>query len=82
MIDIYLHEIFRMFTHDEVHWRDFHDVGVDESYYDYYYAESGLYIIRDKALGSYSFEEALNPKEALMNHMKRLFDSTRDHDTK
>ena len=50
-------------------WRDFKDVGLDEPYYDYYYAEDELYMIRDRITEQVFFTEARSPKQAL-EHFK------------
>lgn len=62
-VDSRAHEFFEEYPH--IPWRDFNDVGLDEPYYDYYYAESELYIIRDRITECMWFIEARSPKEAL-----------------
>lgn len=49
---------------ENIHWRDFREVGLDEPYYDYYYAEDELYIIRDRVYLRLWFCKARSPKEA------------------
>ena len=49
---------------ENVHWHDFREVGLDEPYYDYYYAEDGLYCIRDRVCLRLWFCQARSPKEA------------------
>ena len=73
-LDEQLHEIFHAFENHEILWRDFKDVGIDETYYDYYYAEGGPYIIRDRVMEEYFFVEARNPKEAFDSYMERHTD--------
>lgn len=50
---------------ENIPWRDFKDVGLQEYYYDYYYAEDELYLIRDRISLAIWFIEARSPKEAL-----------------
>lgn len=64
-IDKKIHDVFEYFSGKEIRWRDFHEVGVDEFYYDYYYAEDCLYVIRDRIYEKYYFVEARSPKQAL-----------------
>ena len=49
----------------DFHYNDFHEVGVVEHYYDYYYCEDELYIIHDRLTDEILFVEARSPKEAL-----------------
>lgn len=49
---------------ENIHWHDFREAGLDEPYYDYYYAEDELYIIRDRVYLRLWFCKARNPKEA------------------
>lgn len=49
---------------DNIHWCDFRDVGLDEPYYDYYYAEDELYVIRDRVYLWVWLCRARSPKEA------------------
>lgn len=49
---------------ENIYWRDFRDVGLDEPYYDYYYAEDELYVIRDRVYLRLWFCKAKSPKEA------------------
>ena len=64
-IDMKIHEVFKYLTSREIKWWDFRDIGVEEDYYDWYYAEERLYIIRDRVMLKYFFVEASSPKEAL-----------------
>lgn len=64
-IDKKIHDVFEYFSGKGIRWHDFHGVGVDEFYYDYYYAEDCLYVIRDRIYEKYYFVEARSPKEAL-----------------
>lgn len=49
---------------ENIYWHDFREVGLDEPYYDYYYAEDELYIIRDRVYLRLWFCKAKSPKEA------------------
>lgn len=49
---------------DNIKWNDFRKVGVEEDFYDYYYAEDELYVIRDRIRGSMYLCKAKSPKEA------------------
>lgn len=64
-IDKKIHDVFDYFSGKEIRWHDFQEVGVDEYYYDYYYAEDCLYVIRDRVYEKYYFVEARSPKQAL-----------------
>ena len=64
-IDGEIHNVFRFFSSNDIRWHDFQEVGVDEFYYDYYYAEDCLYVIRDRIYEKYYFVEARSPKQAL-----------------
>ena len=65
VIDTKIHDIFSFFSGNDIRWHDFQEVGVDEFYYDYYYAEDCLYVIRDRIYEKYYFVEARSPKQAL-----------------
>ena len=52
---------------DQILWQDFKRVGINEDYYDYYYAENEHYIIRDRITEQLYFTKARSPKEALAN---------------
>lgn len=57
---------------ENIHWRDFLEVGLDEPYYDYYYAEDELYIIRDRVSLRLWFCKARSPKEAWQKYREEL----------
>lgn len=65
MIDKAFWEIFRAISNKEIRFHDFNAVGVNEDYYDYYYAEDELYVIRDRIFDTIEFVRARSPKEAL-----------------
>lgn len=45
-------------------WCDFSTVGIEDFYFDYYYAESELYLIKDRINDSIYFVSARSPAEA------------------
>jgi hypothetical protein len=49
---------------ENLEWKDFSTVGIEDFYFDYYYAESGLYLIKDRINDSIYFVWANNPGEA------------------
>ena len=65
MIDKAFWEIFRAISNREIRFHDFNAVGVNEDYYDYYYAQDELYVIRDRIFDTIEFVRARSPKEAL-----------------
>lgn len=80
-IDEQLHNIFDAIKNHEVYWRDFHEVGMDEPYYDYYYAEDELYIIRDRIGETYYFVKARSPEQAMGKYKEGftiLYDSVEE----
>ena len=56
----------------EIRFNDFLSLGADEHYFDWYYAESGLYIIRDVMIDALYFIEARSPVKALEQLKSRL----------
>lgn len=64
MIDKAIHELFTAIEKHQIKWNDFQDIGVDEWYHDYYYAEDNLYLIHDRITDSIEFITAKSPKEA------------------
>lgn len=68
-----IHNIFKFFTSGAIGWHDFEEVGVDEPYFDWYDAEDGLYLIRDRVTEQIYFSECESPIEAL----KQLKDACR-----
>lgn len=63
--DSQIHGVFAYFEGDEIRWHDFKEVGLDEPYYDWYYAEGRLYVIRDRIAEWYWFCYASSPKDAM-----------------
>lgn len=65
MIDRKIQEVYKFLTGRDIRWHNFDEVGRSESYYDYYYAEDRLYLIRDVISEQIYFVEASSPGEAL-----------------
>lgn len=61
LIDKKIQDVFNFITSKDIRWHDFHEVGFEQDYYDYYYAEDGLYLIRDRITGQIYFVEARSP---------------------
>ena len=70
MIDKTVHDFVKIIP--GIPWEDFHKVGVDEDYFDYYYAEAEQYVIRDRISTQLFFVKARSPKEA-MEKLKEIF---------
>ena len=49
---------------EKLEWKDFSTVGIEDFSFDYYYAESGLYLIKDRINDSIYFVWANNPAKA------------------
>lgn len=64
MVDLALHEVFVAIKDKQIKWQDFRNIGIEEYYFDYYYAEDELYVIRDRIFDSIEFIKAKSPKEA------------------
>ena len=56
---------------ENIQWLDFRVVGLENKFYEYYYAEGELYIIRDRVSKAMWFIEARSPKEALETLKRR-----------
>lgn len=67
-----IHEVYNYFEGKEIRWHDFSEVGLDEPYSRYYYAEECLYVIQDVMIGSLWFCEASSPAMALATYKFRL----------
>lgn len=63
-IDKHLQEVFRNLN--RIYFHDFKDVGINEPDFEYYYAESTLYLIRQRKTKAYYFVTAISPANALM----------------
>lgn len=75
-IDKAIHEVYEYFNGTEVRWHDFHEVGGDEPYYDWYYAEGRLYVIRDRIAEWYWFCYASSPKDAMEQFKEMMHDAS------
>lgn len=64
MIDRKIQEVSE-FLESGVLWRSFADVGLDEPYFSYYYAEDRLYLIKDNMTDCIWFVEEGSPAKAL-----------------
>ena len=62
--------IFKAMSNKEIRFHDFNAVGVNEDYYDYYYAEEELYVIHDRIFDTVEFVRARSPKEALQKFLE------------
>ena len=65
MIDKQIQKVHNFLSGKEIRWHNFSEVGIEEDYHDYYYAEDRLYLIRDNMVGSIYLIEAGSPGEAL-----------------
>ena len=72
VIDRKIHEVHEFLSGRDIRWHNFDEVGRDEPYYDYYYAEDRLYLIRDVISQQIYFVEASSPGAA-MDSLKELF---------
>lgn len=64
-IDMKIHDVYEYFSNRNIRWHDFQEVNVEEDYYDWYYAENRLYVIRDRIMLKYFFVKASSPANAL-----------------
>ncbi len=64
MIDRKIQEVSE-FLESGALWRSFADVGLDEPYFSYYYAEDRLYLIKDNMVDCIWFVEEGSPAKAL-----------------
>ena len=63
MLDKNIHNFYEDI--ENIRWLDFKVVGLENKFYEYYYAEGELYIIRDRVSKAIWFIKARSPKEAL-----------------
>ena len=59
---------------DEVRWRDCKDYGAFDGTFEWYYAESQLYVIRHKRLKHIYLIKAKSPADA-MTRLKHIYES-------
>ncbi len=69
-VDNAIHTLFEL--KNDMRFHPFSDVGIDEPWYDYYYAEDRLYIVRDVMMDQYWFVEASSPGDALYKFKETL----------
>lgn len=72
-VDLNINRFFNSIVH--LRWISFPDFGLNEAFYDYYYAEDRLYIIRDGLTDQLFFVKADSPKDAFMKFHKRMEDA-------
>lgn len=71
-VDVSINRFFNSIVH--LRWIDFPDLGLNEAFYSYYYAEARLYIIRDGLTDQLFFVKADSPRDAFLKFHKRLED--------
>ena len=76
-IDSAIHELFRAVKEKDIKWNDFPSIGLNESYYCWYYAENRLYAILDVMTDEISLIEARSPIEAFRVLASRLDEAMR-----
>jgi hypothetical protein len=75
--DSAIHELHRAIKTNNIKWNDFQSIGLSESYYLWYYAEKGLYIIRDCMTDMFYLVEARSPVKAFGILAARLDEAMR-----
>ena len=75
--DSAIHELYRAIKTNDIKWNDFPNIGLCESYYLWYYAEKGLYIIRDCMTDMFYLVEARSPVKAFGILAARLDEAMR-----
>ena len=63
-IDDAFQMIYKALVNRAIKWNDFRDVGVEEDYHDWYYAENQIYVIRDRIFDRLTLIRARSPKMA------------------
>lgn len=76
-LDGAIHELFRAVKEKDIKWNDFPSIGLNESYYCWYYAENRLYAILDVMTDEISLIEARSPIEAFGIFASRLDEAMR-----
>ena len=71
-IDKQIHAVHEYLTGKDIRWHEFREVGVDEIWYLWYYAENMLYILRDVMTDQLWFVEARSPVKALEKFNARM----------
>ena len=72
-----IHDLYHAFKTNDIKWNDFPSIGLSESYYLWYYAEKGLYIIRDCMTDMFYLVEASSPVKAFGMLAARLDEAMR-----
>ena len=73
LLDIWLHWFYENCINGKyVIWHSFPEMGMGELYYNYYYAENLLYIIRDGMTDQLYFVKAGSPREAYLEFFRRM----------
>ena len=75
--DSAIHELHRAIKTNDIKWNDFPSIGLSESYYLWYYAKKGLYIIRDCMTDMFYLVEARSPVKAFGILAARLDEAVR-----
>ena len=72
-LDKSIHNLYEAHIANNIQWRNFQDIQIDEPYFAYYYAEDNLYVIRDIMTEQYWLVRATSPGEALRKFKIRLY---------
>lgn len=72
-----IHELYRAFTANDIKWNDFPSIGLNETWYMWYYAENRLYVIVDCMTDRLYLVEARSPVEAFSLFTARLDEAMR-----
>ena len=69
-IDNKIHTVFDFLSGNDIRWHEFREVGVEEQWALWYYAEDCLYILKDVMTDCMYFVEARCPADALKRYKK------------
>ena len=69
-----IHEFYGILKN--IVWHSFHEVGLDNPWFRWTYAEDRLYIVQDVMLENYWFVEAASPVKALEWCQNRMEDAS------
>lgn len=72
-VDFNAHRFFNSIVH--LRWMSFSNFGLNEAFYNYYYAENRLYIIRDGLTDQLFFVQADSPRDAFLKFHRRMEDA-------
>jgi hypothetical protein len=67
-----IHDVYEYLSGKEIRWQEPRAVGVDQPWYLWFYAECGLYVIRDVMTDQFWFTKANSPMEALEKFKTRM----------